>query len=306
MNHLLQIDDLSRDTIVELMDEADRYIEQGISQKQPRTSLSGITVGNLFLEPSTRTRVSFELASLRLGAQVINLDRLGSSAVKGETLLDTLYTLQAMSCDVFVIRQNEPGAMRYLADNVDDSVCLINAGEAHSSHPTQGLLDVLTIRQAKKDFAGLKVAIIGDIRHSRVARSAWAALKILGVGQCVLAGPGQFMPDTDEFEGCDRMTRLEDAVRDADVVMTLRIQQERMDQTSTPDQLDFYACYGLTEEKLASAKPDAIVMHPGPMNRGVEIESTLADGPRSVIRQQVRNGVAIRMAVMNMLVGHAE
>ena len=269
-------------------------------------SLAGRTVANLFFEPSTRTRVSFELAATRLGADVVNLDLQSSSRVKGETVLDTIYTLQAMLVDVFVMRDAEPGLPAYVARHVAPHVSVLNAGEAHVSHPTQGLLDTLTIRQRKGDVGALSVAIVGDIRHSRVARSTGRALLTLGVGELRLVSPASLMPDAGEFEGARRHTTLADGVRGADVVMALRIQRERMPEASTLDADAFNREWGITAENLRLAKPDAIVMHPGPMNRGVEITSEVADGPQSVIRQQVQNGVAVRMAVLATIVRNVQ
>jgi aspartate carbamoyltransferase catalytic subunit len=261
-------------------------------------SLSGHTVANLFFEPSTRTRVSFELAALRLGADVVNLDMQTSSRVKGETVLDTIYTLQAMHADVLIMRDAEPGLPAQVAQYVAPHVSILNAGEAHISHPTQGLLDVLTIRQHKPDFSKLSVLIVGDLMHSRVARSTWRALTTLGVGEVRIAGPEHLLPPVGEFPGAVRFTNIDKAIKDADVVMALRIQKERMTSAHIPDDYVYCREYGLTVERLAFAKPDAIVMHPAPMNRGVEITDAVADGKQSVIQQQVTNGVAVRMAVL--------
>jgi aspartate carbamoyltransferase catalytic subunit len=250
--------------------------------------------------------VSFELAATRLGADVVNLDLQSSSRVKGETVLDTIYTLQAMLVDVFVMRDAEPGLPAYVARHVAPHVSVLNAGEAHVSHPTQGLLDTLTIRQRKGHLGALSVAIVGDIRHSRVARSTGRALLTLGVGELRLVSPASLMPDAEEFEGARRHTNLADGVRGADVVMALRIQRERMPEASSLDADAFNREWGITAENLRLAKPDAIVMHPGPMNRGVEITSEVADGPQSVIRQQVQNGVAVRMAVLATIVRNVQ
>jgi aspartate carbamoyltransferase catalytic subunit len=269
-------------------------------------SLAGRTVANLFFEPSTRTRVSFELAATRLGADVVNLDLHSSSRVKGETVLDTIYTLQAMLVDVFVMRDAEPGLPAYVARHVAPHVSVLNAGEAHVSHPTQGLLDTLTIRQRKGDTGSLCVAIVGDIRHSRVARSTGRALLTLGVGELRLVSPASLMPDAGELEGAQRHTSLLDGIRGADVVMALRIQRERMPEASSLDADAFNREWGITAENLRQAKPGAIVMHPGPMNRGVEITSEVADGPQSVIRLQVQNGVAVRMAVLATIVRNVQ
>jgi aspartate carbamoyltransferase catalytic subunit len=226
--------------------------------------------------------------------------------VKGETVLDTIYTLQAMQVDVFVMRDAEPGLPAYVAQHVAPHVSVLNAGEAHVSHPTQGLLDVLTIRQRKGDLGALSVAIVGDIRHSRVARSTGRALLTLGVGELRLVCPGSLMPEDGELEGASRHTNLADGIRGADVVMALRIQRERMTEANTLDADAFNREWGITAENLSRARPDAIVMHPGPMNRGVEITSEVADGPQSVIRQQVTNGVAVRMAVLATIVRNVQ
>ncbi len=266
-------------------------------------TLAGMTVANLFTEPSTRTRVSFELAAKRLGAQVVNLEVQLSSRVKGESMLDTVYTLQALHVDAFVVRDAEAGVLGLVAGHVAPHVSVLSAGEAHVSHPTQGLLDALTIRQRKGRFAGLAVAIVGDIRHSRVARSAWHALCTLGVTDLRLVGPPGLMPEASEFRGCTRHTQLATGLKGADVVMMLRIQKERFGSGDLPDGERYFAAWGLTRERLALARPDAIVMHPQPMNRGIEIASEIADGPQSVIRDQVRNGVAVRMAVLAEVLG---
>ena len=299
LRHLLTLEGLSSDELTQLLDLAQFYVRVPGDMPARDQSLWGRTVANLFFEPSTRTRVSFEIAARRLGADVVNLDMQSSSRVKGETILDTIYTLQAMLVDVFVMRDAEPGLPAYVAAHVAPHVSILNAGEAHVSHPTQGLLDVLTIRQRKGDDLGsLSVAIVGDIRHSRVARSTGRALLTLGVGELRLVSPASLMPEPGELEGADRHTNLADGIRGADVVMALRIQRERMAEADSLDPEAFYREWGISAENLRHAKPDAIVMHPGPMNRGVEITSEVADGPRSVIRQQVTNGLAVRMAVL--------
>jgi aspartate carbamoyltransferase catalytic subunit len=242
--------------------------------------------------------VSFEIAAQRLGADVVNLDMQTSSRVKGETVLDTIYTLQAMLADILVMRDAEPGLPAFVAQHVAPHVCILNAGEAHLSHPTQGLLDALTIRQRKGSFEKLKVLIVGDIAHSRVARSAWHAFTALGVNELRIAAPENLMPEPHEFAGVTRFTSVDEAIAGVDVVMALRIQRERMDRSQFPDSATFHREFGITSERMKAAAPDAIVMHPGPMNRDVEIASDVADGPQSVIQQQVSNGVAVRMAVL--------
>jgi aspartate carbamoyltransferase catalytic subunit len=306
LRHLLTLDGLSRDEIVRLLDLAQFYVRLPGDLPARDQSLAGRTVANLFFEPSTRTRVSFEIAATRLGADVVNLEMQSSSRVKGETVLDTIYTLQAMLVDVFVMRDAEPGMPAYVAQHAAPHVSILNAGEAHVSHPTQGLLDVLTIRQHKGDPASLSVAIVGDIRHSRVARSTGRALLTLGVGELRLVSPAGLMPEAGELAGARRCTSLAEGIRGADVVMALRIQRERMPETSALDADAFHREWGITVDNLRLAKPDAIVMHPGPMNRGVEIASEVADGPQSVIRQQVTNGLAVRMAVLSTIVRNVQ
>jgi aspartate carbamoyltransferase catalytic subunit len=306
LRHLLTLDGLSRDELNHLLDLAQFYVRVPGELPARDQSLWGRTVANLFFEPSTRTRVSFELAAKRLGADVVNLDMQSSSRVKGETVLDTIYTLQAMQVDVFVMRDAEPGLPAQVARHVAPHVSVLNAGEAHVSHPTQGLLDVLTIRQRKGDLANLSVAIVGDLRHSRVARSTGRALLTLGVGELRLVSPESLMPESHELAGATRCHSLVEGIRDADVVMALRIQHERMADGDKLDAAAFYREWGLSANNLKHARPDAIVMHPGPMNRGVEITSDVADGPRSAIRQQVTNGVAVRMAVLSTIVRNVQ
>ena len=284
--------------IERLLECAQRYVRPLGQKPASNRVLAGYTVANLFTEPSTRTRVSFELAAKRLGADVVNLEVQLSSRVKGESMLDTVYTLQSLHVDVMVIRDAETGVPATVAANVAPHVSILSAGEAHVAHPTQGLLDALTVHQHKGRFDKLAIAIVGDIRHSRVARSAYHVFSALGVSDLRIVGPPALMPEPKEFSGCSRHTTLESGLQDTDVVMMLRIQTERMAQAELPDADRYFASYGLTAERLATARPDAIVMHPQPMNRGIEISSDVADGPRSTIRDQVRNGVAVRMAVL--------
>jgi aspartate carbamoyltransferase catalytic subunit len=298
LRHLITLDGLSRDEIVALLDLAQFYVRMPGDLAARDQTLAGHTVANLFFEPSTRTRVSFELAAQRLGADVVNLDMQSSSRVKGETVLDTIYTLQAMQADILVMRDAEPGLPAYVARYVAPHVCILNAGEAHLSHPTQGLLDALTVRQVKGDLTKLKVLICGDISHSRVARSAWHAFTTLGVEELRIAAPADLMPGEREFKGATRFTDIDRAIAGVDVVMTLRIQRERMSGAHIPDELAYHRAFGITAERMAKARAGAIVMHPGPMNRDVEIASDVADGPQSVIQRQVTNGVAVRMAVL--------
>ena len=302
LRHLLTLEGLSREQIETLLERSQHYA-RALGTPPPReNALAGVTVANLFTEPSTRTRVSFELAAKRLGAEVVNLEVQLSSRAKGESMLDTVFTLESLHVDVFVIRDAEAGVPALVARHVAPHVSVLSAGEAHLSHPTQGLLDALTVLQHKRRFDGLAVAIVGDIRHSRVARSAARAMSILGVRELRIVAPPALMPDAGEFAGCERFTRLEEGVRDVDVVMMLRIQRERFADADVPAGDDYFREYGLTPARLALAKPDAIVMHPQPMNRGVEIASEVADGPQSVIRRQVSNGVAVRMAVLETIV----
>jgi aspartate carbamoyltransferase catalytic subunit len=303
LRHLLTLETLTRAQIEHLLERSQSFVRP-LGEPPPRsTALSGMTVANLFTEPSTRTRVSFELAARRLGATAVNLEVQLSSRVKGESILDTVYTLQSLHVDAFVIRDAQPGVPGLVAAHVAPHVSVLSGGEAHVAHPTQGLLDALTVYQRKQRFAGLAIAIVGDIRHSRVARSAWHVFSKLGVRDVRLAAPLALMPESDEFAGCSRHPQLADALSGADVVMMLRIQRERMGAADLPEGEEYFAAWGLTAERLALARPDAIVMHPQPMNRGIEIASDVADGPRSVIRDQVRNGVAVRMAVLAEVLG---
>jgi len=298
LRHLLTLESLPRADLERLLQRAQEFVRPLGAKPPMSAALAGVTVANLFTEPSTRTRVSFELAAKRLGADVVNLELQLSSRVKGESMLDTVYTLQSLHVDVMVIRDSEEGVPDLVANNVAPHVSVLSAGEAHVSHPTQGLLDALTVRQHKKQFDRLGIAIVGDIRHSRVARSAYHVLRTLGVPDLRIVAPEALMPGAEEFAGCSRHTTLEAGIKGADVVMMLRIQKERMGQVDLPDADRYFALYGLTPERLALARPDAIVMHPQPMNRGIEIASDVADGRQSVIRDQVRNGVAVRMAVL--------
>jgi aspartate carbamoyltransferase catalytic subunit len=303
LRHLLTLEGLPRQQLEKLLERSQTFVRPLGGRPAMSQTLAGATVANLFTEPSTRTRVSFELAAKRLGAQVVNLEVQLSSRVKGESMLDTVYTLQALHVDAFVIRDAEAGVPALVAEHVAPHVSVLSAGEAHASHPTQGLLDALTVYQRKQRFAGLAVAIVGDIRHSRVARSAFQALHTLGVTDLRLIAPPPLMPEREEFPGCARHTQLATGLKGADVVMMLRIQKERMGRGDLPDGERYFAAWGLTRERLALARPDAIVMHPQPMNRGIEIASDVADGPQSVIRDQVRNGVAVRMAVLEAVLG---
>jgi aspartate carbamoyltransferase catalytic subunit len=298
--HLLGLAGLQPWEISFLLDEAERWVDLGRSGAVKRDdALSGLTVINAFFENSTRTLLSFEIAGKRLGADVVNMHVAQSSVKKGETLIDTAMTINAMRADAIVIRHGSSGAVALIADKVDCPV--LNAGDGWHEHPTQGLLDALTIRRRKGRIDGLKVAICGDIRHSRVARSNMIGLATMGA-EVRVAGPPTLVPIEVEALGATRFTRIDDALDGADVVMMLRLQNERMDGAFIPSAREFHALYGLTASRLALAKPDAIVMHPGPMNRGVEIVSAIADDPdRSTITEQVEMGVAVRMACLDVL-----
>jgi aspartate carbamoyltransferase catalytic subunit len=302
LRHLLTLEGLSRAQLETLLSRAQKFAKPVGEPPVHTRSLAGVTVANMFTEPSTRTRVSFELAAKRLGADVVNLEVQLSSRVKGESMLDTIYTLEACHVDVFVIRDAESGVPGLVANHVQPHVSVLSAGEAHVSHPTQGLLDALTILQHKQRFDGLKVAIVGDVKHSRVARSALHVLTTLGVAEIRIVAPKALMPDAGEFGGCERYTSLDGGIAGVDVVMMLRIQKERMATAQIPDADRYFAKFGLSTERLGKAAPDAIVMHPQPMNRGIEIASDVADGSQSVIRDQVRNGVAVRMAVLEAVI----
>ena len=303
LRHLITLEDLTRPEIEALLARAQHYVREIGDRPAASERLKGVTIANLFTEPSTRTRVSFELAGRRLGAEVVNIEVQLSSRAKGETMLDTIYTLQSLHFDVFVIRDAEPGVLSHVAAHVAPHVSVLSAGEAHLSHPTQGLLDALTIRQYKGPVAGQTIAIVGDIRHSRVARSAYQVFRTLGARELRIIAPAMLLPDAHEFAGCQRFDSLEQGLAGVDVVMMLRVQKERIAQTEIPDGDEYFSRYGLTPARLSHAAPDAIVMHPQPMNRGIEIASSVADGPQSVIRAQVRNGVAVRMAVLEAVAG---
>jgi aspartate carbamoyltransferase catalytic subunit len=295
MHHLLTLEDLDRATITRLLDRAERYRADGA----PRDLLAGRTVLTLFFEPSTRTRTSFVLAAKRLGADNVNFDLSRSSTSKGESLLDTLHTLEAMGLDALVVRHNENGMPAYLAQHARSDVAVINAGDGTHAHPTQGLLDALTIRQRRTDFEDLRIVICGDIRHSRVAHSDVQALRTLGSRDIRLCAPRAMLPESlQAFPGCATTEDFDGALAGADVVIMLRIQKERMADAQLPDAADYHAHYGLDTRRLALAKPDCQVLHPGPINRGIEISPAVADGPQSRILDQVANGVVTRMAVL--------
>ena len=303
LRHLITLEGLSRAQICEFLDAAESLRATADRPVNKLPILRGRTVVNLFFEPSTRTRTSFELAATRLSADVVNFDVAASSTKKGETLLDTLRTLEAMRCDLFVVRHQQNGTPGLLAQHAAPGVSIVNGGDGNHAHPTQGLLDAFTIRRHKPDLHNRTVTIVGDVLHSRVARSDIHALQTMGIGELRLAGPKALIPEQLVASGCRVFDRIDDALADADVVIMLRLQKERM-QAALIDSDEAYArAWGLDAARLALAKRDAIVMHPGPMNRGVEITDQVADGAQSVIFQQVSNGVAIRMAVMAKLLG---
>jgi aspartate carbamoyltransferase catalytic subunit len=301
LRHLLTTEGLSAEMIRRILDTADQFVSVSEREVKKVPLLRGCSVFNVFFEGSTRTRTTFEIAAKRLSADVINLNVGVSSTSKGETLLDTVYNLQAMDADMFVVRHAQSGAAHLIARHVKPGVAVINAGDGRHAHPTQGLLDMYTIRHYKKDFSALTVAIVGDVLHSRVARSQIHALKTLGVPELRVVGPATLIPAAVERMGVRVCHDMLEGIAGCDVVIMLRLQNERMNGALLPSAGEFFKCYGLTPEKLAHAKPDAIVMHPGPMNRGVEIDSAVADGRQSVIMPQVTFGIAVRMAVMSML-----
>ena len=305
LHHLLSLDGLPRGIIERILSTADSFISVGSREVKSVPLLRGRSVFNLFFENSTRTRTTFEIAAKRLSADVFNLNIAASSAAKGESLLDTINNLTAMQADLFVVRHSQSGAPHLIAGHVAPHVHVINAGDGRHSHPTQGLLDVYTIRHYKRDFGALSVAVVGDILHSRVARSDLHALRALGVPDVRAVGPLTLLPDGLESLGVRVFTSLQEGIRDADVVIMLRLQNERMSGALLPSASEYFRMYGLTPEALRAAKPDCIVMHPGPMNRGVEIDSRVADGASSVILPQVTFGIAVRMAVLSIAASSA-
>ena len=300
LRHFLTIEGLSRELLTQILDQAESFA--GVAERTVKKVplLRGKIITNLFFETSTRTRTTFELAAKRLSADVLNLNISASSASKGETLLDTLRNLEAMHCDMFVVRHADSGAAHFIAQHAAPHISVINAGDGRHAHPTQAMLDMFTIRRHKGDFSQLQVAIVGDIQHSRVARSQILALNTLGTAEVRLISPRTLLPAHAESLGVQVYHDLQEGIRDVDVVIMLRLQRERMRGALLPSEHEYFQLYGLTEERLQAAKPDAIVMHPGPINRGVEMDSQVADGPRSVILQQVSYGIAVRMAVMSM------
>lgn len=298
--HLLNISNMSREQIFEILDLAETYVDN----KQKRYSdLEGRTIASLFFEPSTRTKTTFELASKRLSADFINIDISNSSTLKGESIVDMIKTLEAMSCDMFIVRHSISGTPHYIAKQVGEKISVINAGDGIHAHPTQAMLDMYTIRKYKKEFDNIKVAIVGDILHSRVAKSLITSLTILSVKNINIIGPKILMPENLKDLHVEYFENLEDGISGCDVVIMLRLQKERMHEALISTD-DYYKKYGLTSKKLQSASRDVIVMHPGPINRGIEIDSDVADGNNSVILDQVTSGISIRMAIMSMIMNN--
>jgi len=302
--HLLSIEGLPRAVLHNILDTAGTFLSVNDREVKKVPLLRGKSVFNLFFENSTRTRTTFEIAAKRLSADVINLDIAKSSAAKGESLLDTIANLSAMHADMFVVRHSESGAPYLIAQHCAPHVHVVNAGDGRHAHPTQGLLDMYTIRHYKQDFTQLTVAVVGDIVHSRVARSDINALTTLGVPEIRAVGPKTLVPGDLKEMGVRVCHDMVEGIKGADVIIMLRLQNERMSGAMLPSAGEFFKNYGLTQEKLAHAKPDAIVMHPGPINRGVEIDSSVADGRQSVILPQVTFGIAVRMAVMSTIAGN--
>jgi len=302
LRHLLTLDGLPREALLRLLDRAQQLHEHAHRGSGLRDVLAGKVVCTLFFEPSTRTRLSFQLAAMQLGADTLNFDASTSSTTKGETAIDTLKNIEAMGVHGFVVRHQADGAVAALAEAVNPGTALVNAGDGRSAHPTQGLLDMLTLRQAKgEDFSALRVLIVGDVRHSRVARSDLHALRTLGAKEIRVCGPDALLPGDDTLRDCVVTEDFDAALEGVDAVMMLRLQRERMQEGLITSLDDYHRDYGLTVERLRRAAPNAVVLHPGPMNRGVEIDDAIADGPQSLILQQVANGVAVRMAVLEEL-----
>ena len=302
LRHLLTLEGLPKALICQLLDRAGQIRDAALGRTRKRDSLVGTTLCTLFFEPSTRTRSSFQIAAQRLGADVVNFDASTSSSRKGETALDTMKNLEAMGVRGFIVRHSEDGAAEALAAQAGEGTTVVNAGDGRSAHPTQGLLDALTLRQAKgADFSKLKILIVGDVKHSRVARSDLHALRTLGTGEIRVCAPATLLPDDATLAGCTTGDDLEAMLQGVDAVFTLRLQRERMEEGLVASLDDYHRDYGLTATRLRRAAPDAVVLHPGPINRGVEITDEVADGPQSLVLRQVSNGVAIRMAVLETL-----
>lgn len=303
LRHLISLEHLSRDMLEHLLDRAELMRHACAHGTRKLDLLHGRTILNLFFEPSTRTRTSFELAARRLGADIVNFDIGFSSANKGEALFDTLHTLEAMHLDVIIVRHKESGTPQQLVKHAMSGVSIVNAGDGNQAHPTQGLLDALTIRRRRPDFSALTVTICGDVKHSRVARSDVHALSRLRVGELRLCGPAALLPTQEEFPHCRLYEDFDQAITAADVVIMLRLQKERMQSIDLPDEAAYFRAYGLDKRRLALAAKSCLVMHPGPINRGIEIAPEVADGPQSLILEQVGNGVFMRMAVLADVLG---
>jgi aspartate carbamoyltransferase catalytic subunit len=303
LRHLLSIDGLSKPLLTRILDTAETYASGNGERGRKFDALHGKTVVNLFFEASTRTRMTFELAAKRLSADVLNLQIAASSTSKGETLLDTLKTMESMQVDMFVIRHEASGAAHFFAQHAAPGVAILNAGDGRHAHPTQALLDMFTIRRHRPDFSALTVAIVGDILHSRVARSDIHALRTLGAAEIRVVGPRTLIPAGIEEMGVTVHHDLDSGLDGVDVVMLLRLQKERMVGAFLPSTGEFHRDFGLTRARLARLKPEVLVMHPGPINRGVEIEGDVAYGPQSLILEQVEHGIAVRMAVMKLILG---
>lgn len=306
LRHFLSIESLNQSILTEIMDTAESFVPIIGRPVKKVPILRGKTVANLFFEPSTRTRSTFELAAQRLSADILNLDVGTSATIKGESLLDTLQNLEAMQIDMFVVRHQDSGSAHFFAQHVRPGVSVLNAGDGRHAHPTQAMLDMFTIRRFKSDFSRLRVAIVGDILHSRVARSQIYALNILNTAEVRVIAPRTLLPVDAESLGVQVYHNLEQGLEDVDVVIMLRLQKERMQGALLPSEKEYFRFYGLSSERLRRAKPDAIVMHPGPANRGIEIESSVMDGSQSVILKQVTFGISVRMAVMSMIVSQAQ
>jgi aspartate carbamoyltransferase catalytic subunit len=304
MQHFLTTESLSKDQLTNILDTAESFtnVDGGTIKKVPL--LRGKTIVNLFFEASTRTRTTFELAAKRLSADVLNINISSSATVKGESLLDTLRNLEAMQVDMFIIRHQDSGAAEFLSKHISPHISVINAGDGRHAHPTQAMLDMYTIRKIKGEFTNLKVAIVGDLLHSRVARSQIHALRILGAKEIRVIAPRTLLPAHIESLGVKVFHKIEAGLKDVDVIIMLRLQKERMQGALLPSEHEYFHLFGLTKERVALAAKDAIVMHPGPINRGVEISSEVADGPQSVILKQVSYSIAVRMAIMAMLAGN--
>jgi len=306
LRHFLTIEGLNKDILTEILDTAEKFT--GISEREVKKVpiLRGKVITNLFFETSTRTRTTFELAAKRLSADVLNLNISTSATSKGESLLDTLRNLEAMHTDMFVVRHSESGAAHFMAQQVAPHISVINAGDGRHAHPTQAMLDMFTIRRHKQEFEGLRVAIVGDILHSRVARSQIQALNTLGVTEVRIIAPQTLIPADVRSLGVHVYHDLDAGIKDVDVIIMLRLQKERMSNALLPSEQEYFQLFGLTAKRLKNCKDDLIIMHPGPINRGVEIESQVADGKHSVILQQVSFGIAVRMAVMSITLGNQQ